>query len=407
MLCKNCGKEINETLAFCPHCGWKIESEIAKNDCEEALVEISEQEREMVISEKEKKAFLERILIPADKPAKEAGFMDKALYCLKRYAIIYGSVIALAVIAFVAVFLLTSNSREYKNAMELYNNGQYVEASAIFNELDDYENSAKMVEACTYAQGCELVSASDFAGASLMFEKIPGYKDSARMVEFCRIEQLYSKYPNVFALIQDKVWYFNYSGESAYSVRSITFTKEKAIIKEAVIDGNGRDTKGDTEHRFDINDSKIRVEIDDENILSIPYAINGETITLGDGWYYTPEQVDAAIQGYWRANDSDAALSLQMFGKVLDGADCVYFNKGSYTMESANEGFNLPAGRYYYSGPHSGKYTISLGLIDMSNKPSGLNEWFFTIVEGKVVLYHYTDRASKTTRLPGINGYSF
>ncbi|MBE6765140.1 MAG: hypothetical protein E7546_04600 [Ruminococcaceae bacterium] len=409
MLCKECKREIDGELAFCPHCGWKIENEVIETDCEVVLEEALEQENEDVISESEKKPFIDRILIPADKPSEEAGFMDKALYFLKRYAIVYGSVIALAVVVFLAVFLLTSDSRNYKKAMELYDNGQYVEASEMFAELDDYEDSVKMAKECTYNRGCELISASDFAGASAMFEKISGYRDSDEKFDFCRIEQMYLQYPNVFALLQDKVWYFNYSGESPYSVRSITFTKERAIIKEVIIGGNGREFKHDKKHRFEITDTKIKVRIDDENVLYIPYEINGDTITIGKGGhgYYTPEQIDAAIQGYWRANDSDAALSLQLFGKVLDGADCVHFNKGSYTLEYASEGYDLPAGRYYYFGPYSGKYTISHGCIEMSNKSHGTDEWFFTVVEGEIALYHYTDRAYKTTGLPGRNGYNF
>ena len=33
--------------------------------------------------------------------------------------------------------------------------------------------------------------------------------------------------------------------------------------------------------------------------MKIPYSFDGETLKLGSGEYLTPEEVDAAIQGYW------------------------------------------------------------------------------------------------------------
>ncbi|MBP3413595.1 MAG: zinc ribbon domain-containing protein [Clostridia bacterium] len=402
MLCKNCGNEIDGSLAFCPHCGTKVESEIITDDYESTL-EVTKQESENEADAKNKKSFLECVLIPAEKPSEGAGFVDKALYHLKRYSVIYGSSLVLVVVVVLLVFLLTGNSRDYNKAMELYNNGQYAEASVIFSELEDYEDSEEMANDCAYIQACQLVSASDFEGASVMFKEISDYKDSEEMAELCRIELLYLKYPEVFALILDKEWYFSYSDDSELTVRSIIFKKEFAIMQEAEIDGNGRHREQETENRFNIDEDSINVKVNNDSVYRIPYVINDGKIILADGKFYTPEQVDAAIQGYWKANIDPNSI----WGKSLGSAYCVHFNKGSYTMEHASEGVNLEKGYYYYYGPDSGKYKITLGCIEMTNKPTGVNEWFFTIVDGKVALYHYTDRAFKTSRLPGRDGYDF
>lgn len=59
-------------------------------------------------------------------------------------------VLFLAIVIVLVLSFAGCSSGKYNKAMELYEDGSFEEAQAIFKTLDDYKDSAKMIEECKY-----------------------------------------------------------------------------------------------------------------------------------------------------------------------------------------------------------------------------------------------------------------
>lgn len=81
---------------------------------------------------------------------------------------------AVAVIAIAVIAINNSNkSSSYDKAIELYSMGQYEEALAAFNELEDYSDAAN------YEQAKGYYDSGDYEMAHRMFISLGSYEDSA------------------------------------------------------------------------------------------------------------------------------------------------------------------------------------------------------------------------------------
>lgn len=84
------------------------------------------------------------------------------------------------------VTLLTGcQGADYKKAQNLYAEGDYAQAKAIFLELADYEDSQEMVTKCTYGMAMDYFEDKDYAEAHAMFTALGDYLDSRNMVRKC------------------------------------------------------------------------------------------------------------------------------------------------------------------------------------------------------------------------------
>lgn len=84
------------------------------------------------------------------------------------------------------VTLLTGcQGADYKKAQNLYAEGDYAQAKAIFLELADYEDSQEMVTKCTYGMAMNYFEDKDYAEAHAMFTELGDYQDSRNMVRKC------------------------------------------------------------------------------------------------------------------------------------------------------------------------------------------------------------------------------
>lgn len=99
----------------------------------------------------------------------------------KIVAAIAISVIAMAILAFILRIVIIPNAK-YKKALELMDNGEYIEAINSFSELGSYKESEALILECEleieYEAAMKLLSQGDFTQAYISFQKLGEYRDS-------------------------------------------------------------------------------------------------------------------------------------------------------------------------------------------------------------------------------------
>ena len=92
------------------------------------------------------------------------------------------TIIVLIIIGVTLYFTVIIPNKEYDNAMNLFNNKQYIEAKEAFEKIGDYKDSIeKQKEAMNiyrYESATKLFNEKEYLKASEEFSKIPEYKDS-------------------------------------------------------------------------------------------------------------------------------------------------------------------------------------------------------------------------------------
>lgn len=302
-------------------------------------------------------------------------------------------------VGIIAALLTGCNSSDYKKASALYDEGNYKEAIAIFEELEDYEDSAARLIDSKYMYAETLYNAGSFEEALSLYNEVSGYKDSAEKAASATREIMYITYADVFAAFNEGAWF--YEAESTNAVNVITFTNENANIRQIYYDGNGQHTTTDNLCDFTVDDAKISVTLADGSAMDIPYTVAEGVVTLGSGEYFTPQQVDAGLQGHWGIKDT----TYNSFTGFVTSEHIYNFNKGKVTFEHATEAYGYDDGTYYYYGPYSGTYTVTADGLIVDAK----NEWQFGFVisEGKVAMNRCGKTLSVYKKFKGEDGYSF
>lgn len=299
----------------------------------------------------------------------------------------------------IAVLLTGCDSSDYKKASALYDEGNYKEAIAIFEALEDYEDSADRLIECKYMYAEALYNAGSYEEALKLYNEIPNHLDSEEKAASAAREIMYITYADVFAALNEGAWF--YASDSVNAVNVITFTNENANMRQIYYDGNGQHTTADNLCNYAVDDTKISVTLADGSAMDIPYTAAEGAITLGSGEYFTPQQVDAGLQGYWGIKDTS-------YNPITGFSTSEYiynFNKGKVTFEKAAEAYGYDDGSYYYYGPYSGTYTVTAdGLV-----VDARNEWQFGFVisEGKVAMSRCGKTLSVYKGFKGEDGYSF
>lgn len=324
----------------------------------------------------------------------------------------------------------------YKKAMSMYENGQYEEAAAKFTELGDYEDSQDMVMACNYEAAkvlfdagdyeeakkafaelgdyekssdyikeCDYNSASalldegDYEGAIAVFETIPDFKDAQEKIKSANKQLMIQKYGPVLEALEGKTWVFN--GGSDTILNRISFTGEEAQISQVYYDGNGKHDNGTNACSFTVDDKNIVLAMADGSEMEIPYTMDGKEISLEKDKYFTMDQIEEGIQGYWKNRSSFKDI----FGKNSSSEQNIYFNDGKVSSENATQATGGAPGEYYYYGPYTGSYTLNFGGID--TEMSHGSNWFYNIIDGKVTVLYYDKVCKPSDHFPGENGYNF
>ncbi len=266
------------------------------------------------------------------------------------------------IVAFICVcmmFLLTAcSASDYKNATALLTEGKYEEAIAAFEALGDYKDSAAKIEEAKTALKIE----------------------------------------NAKELLCKGTWFFN--GGSDSTVNNISFTKENAIIGQTYFDGNGAQNKEDVNCSYTIDSENIIVTLADMSELKISYEVDGDEIELGEDEYFTPEEVEEGLEGYWTLFYTETLL-----GSTGSHEYIYHYKDGKVVFESASTAYGTTNGEYYYYGPHSGTYKVDENGLTVDARNSW--QFGFNIIDGEVVMVRCERVCKRTDGFKGENGFDF
>ncbi|MBQ2730805.1 MAG: tetratricopeptide repeat protein [Clostridia bacterium] len=76
--------------------------------------------------------------------------------------------------------LFSCSGSNYSKAVDLYENGKYEEALALFTELGDYEDSLAMVKECNYELAIIHIQNEEYDEAQELFESLADFKESEK-----------------------------------------------------------------------------------------------------------------------------------------------------------------------------------------------------------------------------------
>lgn len=85
---------------------------------------------------------------------------------------------------------------DYKTAVSAMEEGRYTEAAATLETLDDYKDSARLLQACRYALAEQTFDARKFADAKTAFQALGNYRDSANYIKKCDYNLALNAYEN-------------------------------------------------------------------------------------------------------------------------------------------------------------------------------------------------------------------
>ena len=117
----------------------------------------------------------------------------------KSLGLILGIAIGVVVIVAAALimFMVVIPKQNYDKAMALYESKNYVEALAAFNNMGDYEESARYARLCQeyidYNKAVEAFEAGDYDTAYDIFIELGDFEDSAKLAKDCLLFVEYNK----------------------------------------------------------------------------------------------------------------------------------------------------------------------------------------------------------------------
>lgn len=126
--------------------------------------------------------------------------VDKDNSGVKYVATTIGVLGTIATIALIVCCVIIPNNI-YKAGMSLYDNGEFEEAIIVFEGLDGFSDSEKMIVACEtgimenkYADAQKLFKDKEYDAAITAFESLGNYKDSKEMIESVKQKMTEDKY---------------------------------------------------------------------------------------------------------------------------------------------------------------------------------------------------------------------
>lgn len=145
----------------------------------------------------------------------------------------------------------------------------------------------------------------------------------------------------------------------------------------------------------------IKVEFEDTTQL-IPYMFKNNEILLKEGEFFTPKDIELGIQGCWTVRTSKYD---EIFDVNTENEYNIQFDNGIMRNENAAKAILGEPGEYYYYGPNEGKYTIGDGSFETDCKDG--DEYFFSVYQGIVRIFHAGNEMKHIEQLPGEMGYVF
>lgn len=199
--CPECGKEVSDKAKACPNCGCPIDEGKSR--------EIENGNIEKNTNNETKKDDME--------------YTDNSEKKIKKGKVkIIVGVITLIVLAGVIYYFVTANSREYKEATELYNKKKFQQAVDKFVALEDFGDSKEMADKCNYELANGYFDSGEYEKAKELFESLNGYSNSKEMVESCTYElSVDGKFMKALAVGLMERWDYSDNGyKKDYNVES-------------------------------------------------------------------------------------------------------------------------------------------------------------------------------------------
>lgn len=157
--CPECGREkVSDSAVSCPDCGYRIKEHfVKKREEEQKRLEAEEKSQKRIEAENLKQ---ERNKHFEEEVNKKKELLKKVVK--KLFPII---IISIVIIVGVCLYLTKIGKKEYREAINLFETENYVEAKKQFTSLDGYRDSEEYIEKCEvniavnkYSEGSYIVA---------------------------------------------------------------------------------------------------------------------------------------------------------------------------------------------------------------------------------------------------------
>ncbi|MBO7740783.1 MAG: TIR domain-containing protein [Clostridia bacterium] len=133
----------------------------------------------------------------------------QAVKARKRRIILSSVLVALVVLAIAFALLWTKvilPNRDYNDAVDMMESGEYDLAIMLFENLEGFRDSKDMIAECQYRKALLLMESGNYQEAITAFTELGEYKDSGEKMEECRLALLQAKYNEATELFDDGLY---------------------------------------------------------------------------------------------------------------------------------------------------------------------------------------------------------
>ena len=149
MKCLKCNQNVPDDSEYCTHCGARIEHvEIGRLDIKK--------EKTIRKNKPVKKKYCSQCGTQINSTVLKCPSCGKAFFPVKPIIISITSIAVLIAVVCLSLFVIVPEIK-YQKAISLMNQGDYINANKIFNELQDYRNSTKLIHTHNYSELVEQV----------------------------------------------------------------------------------------------------------------------------------------------------------------------------------------------------------------------------------------------------------
>lgn len=209
-----------------------------------------------------------------------------------------------------------NSTLKYDNAMQLYNDGKYQEALEIFSALEDFEDSKKMVEQCDsqmkYDTAMQLYNDGKYQEALKIFSVLADFKDSEKMIEKCNYQPEYDAALQLYydGNYPEAAWAFsnldNYEDSKAMQEKCELYWREDVSTVATQVDmsslsyGSYYISPNGTVETFTYNPGSLHKDIKiDEHGKIVSIEDNFELYALHEDGYVTNSKSNNKLDKDW------------------------------------------------------------------------------------------------------------
>ena len=144
--------------------------------CRERTAELRERQRQEAAEAEQRRKEQER--------ATRLAYMAKRRRERKMRTVIACVIVGCLLFLLLLVKVVIPQSR-YDKAGALFDEGKYMEAAELYEQLGDYEDSAEKHKLSSYRHACQLMEAGEYEKARVGFQELALYSDSSLRIKEC------------------------------------------------------------------------------------------------------------------------------------------------------------------------------------------------------------------------------